>query len=30
MSGEFEGASDIMRELYQSGELKKLLTAQAV
>jgi len=29
VNGEFVGGSDIMREMYQSGELKKLLSAQA-
>ena len=28
--GQFVGGSDIMRELYQSGELKKMLAAEAV
>jgi monothiol glutaredoxin len=26
VNGEFVGGSDIMREMYQSGELQKLLT----
>jgi len=30
VNGEFVGGSDIMRELYQSGELQKLLTKAAV
>jgi monothiol glutaredoxin len=29
VNGEFVGGSDIMREMYQSGELQKLLTRQA-
>jgi len=28
VNGEFVGGSDIMREMYQSGELQKLLEAQ--
>jgi monothiol glutaredoxin len=28
VNGEFVGGSDIMREMYESGELKKLLAAQ--
>ncbi len=28
VNGEFVGGSDIMREMYQSGELQKLLTAK--
>lgn len=28
--GQFVGGSDIMRELYQSGELQKLLASEAV
>lgn len=28
--GQFVGGSDIMREMYQSGELQKLLAAEAV
>lgn len=28
VKGEFVGGSDIMREMYQSGELQKLLSAQ--
>lgn len=28
--GQFVGGSDIMRELYQSGELQKLLAAEAL
>ncbi|MEW5771107.1 MAG: Grx4 family monothiol glutaredoxin [Pseudomonadota bacterium] len=28
VNGQFVGGSDIMREMYQSGELQKLLTAQ--
>ena len=28
VNGEFVGGSDILREMYQSGELQKLLTAQ--
>ena len=28
VNGEFVGGSDIMREMYQSGELQKLLTKQ--
>jgi monothiol glutaredoxin len=28
--GEFVGGSDIMREMYQSGELQKLLSAEKV
>jgi monothiol glutaredoxin len=29
VNGEFVGGSDIMREMYQTGELQKLLTRQA-
>ena len=29
VNGEFVGGSDIMREMYESGELKKLLTGVA-
>ena len=29
VNGEFVGGSDIMREMYESGELKKLLAKQA-
>jgi monothiol glutaredoxin len=29
VNGEFVGGSDIMREMYQSGELQKLLATQA-
>ena len=29
VNGEFVGGSDIMREMYESGELKKLLATQA-
>ena len=28
VNGEFVGGSDIMREMYQSGELQKLLTGE--
>ena len=28
VNGEFVGGSDIMREMYQSGELQKLLTVE--
>jgi monothiol glutaredoxin len=28
VNGEFVGGSDIMREMYESGELQKLLAAQ--
>ena len=28
VNGEFVGGSDIMKEMYQSGELQKLLSAQ--
>ena len=30
INGEFVGGSDIMREMYQSGELQKLLETQKV
>jgi monothiol glutaredoxin len=30
INGEFVGGSDIMREMYQSGELKKLLSEEKV
>jgi monothiol glutaredoxin len=29
VNGEFVGGSDIMREMYESGELKKLLERQS-
>jgi monothiol glutaredoxin len=29
VNGEFVGGSDIMREMYESGELQKLLVGQA-
>jgi monothiol glutaredoxin len=29
VSGEFVGGSDIMREMYESGELQQLLAKQA-
>jgi len=28
VNGEFVGGSDILREMYQSGELQKLLTGE--
>src|SRR5215510_9813607 len=30
VAGEFVGGADIMREMYQSGELKKILAKRAV
>ncbi|HLX23477.1 MAG TPA: glutaredoxin domain-containing protein, partial [Usitatibacter sp.] len=30
VNGEFVGGCDIMREMYQSGELQKLISATAV